>query len=1187
MANTEVVSAHEYRDNKEVGLYTTLYFTWNVDYANEKIVITDCYMSAYKYTNAPGGESSIIPTPENGDTANFLWHVYCYQGGENTDNGIYPPTTENSSQWYVYESKIDTTIHYFYTSSNSTNKLSFNIPFDNITWNGSTFSFRIAAKLKPSWDTSTWFTNGSRPDKSITVNCPSYTVSYNANGGSGAPSAQTKYYRQNLTLSSTEPIKANSTFLGWATSSTATTATYQAGGTYTNNSGTTLYAVWKTNITTFSTSYNLNGGNFPSNETAPPTTYEVTGTQFKIPRPTKTGFTFYQWYFSNLSTRSKFWCNANPWVTTNATTKTVSYDDARNMWVYRLGDAGKTVSAVASWTPIEYSIAYDFDGGAFTYIRSGNSSVYNQLSDEGTVGTNYCPTYLYNPLGTIKYDLSNYSPSANHTHNDYFHLDSPSKLGFIFKGWYITGMDSTAHNFWYDGQPNTTNSTFFDTSLVANINAPARHLRASTGTVTYRALWDPISYDINYILNGGTLAHEHGWVDDNSSNPYARQYNPLFVYYDNSQYDPVNAQRHNVFTIDTPTKAGYTFNGWTITGIDNPASSTSDYSLAYMWDNGKKAITTTTYNTPSNFAVLEFRKLRKTSGTVTFTANWTPNNYLITLNSEVSGAGAGTKTIYTTHDTNVYLNNTRTKIMTTAANPISLPVRPGYTFIGYYSASSGGTKYIGSNRYITSDGITAGKEYTSNQTWYAQWQPNTLTVQFNANGGTGSMSNETFTYGTAKTLTANSFTAPPGNYKFGGWAASSAEAIAGTIKYNNKESVTNPNGITSGSTTLYAIWYKSIKFYSGNNKGTETTVKQYYNGNNNSGGNITTPTKATCTDISGWTELGWRDDQIAGGSQYNFNTSISPSVTSYYAVYSRPVTFYHGYNKASSTSVTQYYNSYNVYSCTTPAKTVCANIGNNWNPVGWRSDTEVDMQSFGFNQTITRSNNIFYAIYSRTINFYYFTSAASATKTNGSKVQYLNSGNTTVSSVTSYPLYANATYGWSPLGWRTDTTASTASTSQTGTTTVNFSPAYNISPPLYCAVYSRSVAFAYKANGGGTAPSNTTGTQYYNANNSDASTVSLKTAGPITRVGYKQTKWALDSANGDTKYDVSTNVTFPSTGWLTAATRTLYAVWDRAGSVYINTSDGWQLAIPYIWNGSQWQATQAYVYNGSGWKTLS
>lgn len=70
-----------------------------------------------------------------------------------------------------------------------------------------------------------------------------YTISYNANGGTGAPSSQTKDPNTNLTLSSTQPTRTGYTFKGWSTSSTATTPTYSAGGTFSTDADTILYAV--------------------------------------------------------------------------------------------------------------------------------------------------------------------------------------------------------------------------------------------------------------------------------------------------------------------------------------------------------------------------------------------------------------------------------------------------------------------------------------------------------------------------------------------------------------------------------------------------------------------------------------------------------------------------------------------------------------------------------------------------------------------------------------------------------------------------------------------------------------------------------------------------------------------------------------------------------------------------------
>lgn len=85
-------------------------------------------------------------------------------------------------------------------------------------------------------------------------------LSYNANGGSGAPSAQSVTETVNsfpanvyLRLSSKTPTRTGYTFMGWAISRTSSTADYETGGLYAHtftSAGTwtiTLYAVWKEN----------------------------------------------------------------------------------------------------------------------------------------------------------------------------------------------------------------------------------------------------------------------------------------------------------------------------------------------------------------------------------------------------------------------------------------------------------------------------------------------------------------------------------------------------------------------------------------------------------------------------------------------------------------------------------------------------------------------------------------------------------------------------------------------------------------------------------------------------------------------------------------------------------------------------------------------------------------------------
>lgn len=95
--------------------------------------------------------------------------------------------------------------------------------------------------------------NGDSATKNVTFNVAvpawtSYTVSYNANGGNGAPSSQTKWKDQTLTLSSTKPTRTGYTFKGWALSKADAdngTWYYQAGGTCGKNENLTLYATWE------------------------------------------------------------------------------------------------------------------------------------------------------------------------------------------------------------------------------------------------------------------------------------------------------------------------------------------------------------------------------------------------------------------------------------------------------------------------------------------------------------------------------------------------------------------------------------------------------------------------------------------------------------------------------------------------------------------------------------------------------------------------------------------------------------------------------------------------------------------------------------------------------------------------------------------------------------------------------
>ena len=139
----------------------------------------------------------------------------------------------------------------------------------------------------------------------------SYTITFNANGGSGAPSKQTKWYGETLTLSSTKPTRTGYIFKGWGTSSTATSATWSAGGSYTKNESDTLYAVWQAK--TYTVTYNANGGSgAPAKQTK---TYGKALT-LSSAKPTRTNYNFVGWATSSTATTAVY--NAGESYTTNA-----------------------------------------------------------------------------------------------------------------------------------------------------------------------------------------------------------------------------------------------------------------------------------------------------------------------------------------------------------------------------------------------------------------------------------------------------------------------------------------------------------------------------------------------------------------------------------------------------------------------------------------------------------------------------------------------------------------------------------------------------------------------------------------------------------------------------------------------------------------------------------------------------
>lgn len=179
-----------------------------------------------------------------------------------------------------------------------------------------------------------------------------YTISYNANGGSGAPGSQTKTHGTDLKLSSTKPTRSGYTFVNWNTKSDGSGTNYASGATYNTNANITLYAIWKTNssggdtTTKYTVSYNANGGSgTPSNQT------KTQGTNLVLSstKPTRSGYTFVNWNTKGDGTGKSYAPGA-------------TYSTDANLTLYAIWKTN------ASGGPItkKYTIKFDANGGTGT-----------------------------------------------------------------------------------------------------------------------------------------------------------------------------------------------------------------------------------------------------------------------------------------------------------------------------------------------------------------------------------------------------------------------------------------------------------------------------------------------------------------------------------------------------------------------------------------------------------------------------------------------------------------------------------------------------------------------------------------------------------------------------------------------------------------------------------------------------
>ena len=372
--------------------------------------------------------------------------------------------------------------------------------------------------------------------------------------------------------------------------------------------------------------------------------------------------------------------------------------------------------------------------------------------------------------------------------------DDMTYTGHTFKGWYdnegltgdpvmaIGGTEMGNKEYWAKWTINQYTITF-DTaggSAIAPITqdygtaitapaAPTREGYTFTGwdktipatmpahNMTITAQWTVNQYTITYDLDGGTA----------EGNP-----------------DTYTVET-DAFTLKNPTRPGYTFTGWSgtgLTGEDNltvtiPKGSTGNrsytahwslntYSITYDLNGGTASGNPTSYTVES--ATITLNQPTKTGYTFTgwsgtdltgednltvtipagstgdrsYTAHWSLNTYSITYDLD-GGTASGNPDFYTVESSTITLNP---------------PTRTGYTFIGW-----SGTDLSGSDNLT----VTIPKGSTGNRSYTAHWSLNTYSITYDLDGGTAFGNPDSYTVESA-TITLNQPTKT--GYTFTGWS---------------------------------------------------------------------------------------------------------------------------------------------------------------------------------------------------------------------------------------------------------------------------------------------------------------------------------------------------------------------------------------------------------------------------------
>ncbi len=610
-----------------------------------------------------------------------------------------------------------------------------------------------------------------------TVN-PSYTVTFNNNGGTGSMTNETHNVPTALTLNTF--TRTGYTFSGWNTAANGSGTAYADGATYPFTASVTLYAQWAATVI-----FNNNGGTGTmANET------ETVPTALTLNTFTRTGYTFSGWNTAANGSGTAYADGATYPFTVSVTLyaqwrATVTYNgngatggsvpvDGSSPYksgstVTVLGNTGNLVDT--GYTFSGWNTAADGSGTAYlpgaTFTILTNTTLYAQ----------WRATVTYNGNGATGGSVPVDGSSPYKSGSTVTVLGNTGNLvdtGYTFSGWNTaangTGTSYAAGNT-FTISANTTLYAQWRATVTYNgngatggsvpVDGSSPYLSGSTVTV--------LGNTGNLVNTGYTFS---GW--NTAANGTGTSY-----------------AAGNTFTISGNTtlyaqwRATVTYNGNGATGGGSPVDGSSPYlsgsTVTVLGNTGSLVDTGYTFNgwnTAADGSGTSYLPgaTFTISGNVTLYAKWSPNSDTVTYNR--NGATGGSVPV---DGSSPYLSGSTVTVLGNTGNLVNT----GYTFSGWNTAANGtGTSYAAGNTFTIS----------GNTTLYAQWTLPTYIVTFTANGGTGSMTPEVNSAPTA--LTLNTFTYA--GYTFLGW--NTAADGSGTSYADGA------NYPFTANATLYAQW---------------------------------------------------------------------------------------------------------------------------------------------------------------------------------------------------------------------------------------------------------------------------------------------------------------------------------------------------------------------------------------------